>query len=177
MDWSPSRDFTQQICASYEAEIRRYNLYKGKSGKRWLVADVEDCASWVYVEGNPGSQGFGGREITYTLVDGTEVKLKGPWHTEPQSLFADTGVDIRDRFKTLGCIARDRKYRGKYGHELTMLDVLYVDKEETLGTFKRVEDKAQEMANELGETLYYYSQSSGGSSCGPVKPKKEAVSK
>jgi len=44
------------ICASADAEDRRYHKHVGKSGKIWLVADQEDCAGNVYVEGGPNSE-------------------------------------------------------------------------------------------------------------------------
>lgn len=39
-----------------------------------------------------------------------------------------------------------------------------------LGRHERIEEIAQEHADRLGKTVYYYMKSSGGSSSGPVKP-------
>ena len=61
----------------------------------------------------------------------------------------------------------------KGGLNTIMTDVLYIEKEPILGSFNRGEILAQEMANKLEKQVMYYSQSMGGSSCGPVKPKHE----
>lgn len=156
------------VCGSAEAESRRYHKHVGKSGKVWLVADQEDVAANVYVEGGPNSDGFGGRTLTFPLVDGTEIKLKGPWHANSEALFADTGVDVRDRVFTFVVISRDRKSGENY--ESIMVDVLYKDDAPQLGSFHRGDLLAREWAKEIDAPVFLYSQSSGGSSCGQVKP-------
>lgn len=156
------------VCGSAEAESRKYHKYVGKSGKIWLVADQEDAASNVYVEGGPNSDGFAGRTLTFSLVEGGEVSLKGPWHANSDSLFADTGVDVRDRVFTFVVISRDRKSGEHY--ESIMVDVLYRDEEPQLGSFHRGDVLARQWAKEIGAPVFLYSQSKGGSSCGQVKP-------
>jgi hypothetical protein len=156
------------VCGSAEAESRRYHKYVGKSGKIWLVADQPDAAANVYVEGGPNSDGFGGRTLTFTLVDGTELKLKGPWHANSDSLFQDTGIDVRDKHYTFVVIIRGRESGKQY--ESIMMDVLYKDDEPQLGSFHRGDLLAREWAQGLGAPVFLYSQSSGGSSCGQVKP-------
>ena len=47
-------------CGSEEAEKRCYKLLRGTSGRRWLVALQPNEADNVYVEGEVGSDGFGG---------------------------------------------------------------------------------------------------------------------
>ena len=164
------------ICGSAEAEANKYHVYAGRDGKRWLVADRDDCGDFVYVEGGPNSEGFAGRTINFPLVDGTELALKGPWHTNPEALFAATGVDVRDCHKTFGVISRDRKHYPQTfaptpmsGRDV-MVDVIYMDTEPRIGWFNRVKTIAQVHANLLGETVFYYQESADGSSCGPVYP-------
>ena len=156
------------ICGSAEAESRKYHKYVGKSGKVWLVADQPDAAANIYVEGGPNSDGFAGRTLTFPLVDGTEIKLKGPWHANSQLLFQDTGIDVRNRHYTFVVISRDRKPGKNY--ESIMVDVLYRDEEPQLGSFHRGDVLARQWTRELGVPVYCYSQSKGGSSCGQVKP-------
>lgn len=156
------------ICASAEAESRKYHKYIGKSGRIWLAADQEDAAANVYVEGGPNSDGFAGRTLTFQLTDSSEIKLKGPWHTNSQALFEDTGVDVRDKYYTYIVISKDRKYGEHY--ESIMVDVLYRDEAPQLGSFHRGDVLAREWAREIGVPVYCYSQSKGGSSCGQVKP-------
>lgn len=82
----------------------QYFKYLGKSGRLWLVTAQEDPAASVYVsnvdEGGPDyprERGFGSNLVTFGLVGGGEIKLKGPWHSNPESLFEDTGVDVRKK--------------------------------------------------------------------------------
>ncbi len=156
------------VCGSAEAESRRYYKHVGKSGKVWLVADQPDAAANVYVEGGPNSDGFGGRTLTFPLVDGTELKLKGPWHANSDSLFHDTGIDVRDKHYTFVVISRGRESGEHY--ESVMVDVLYKDDRPRLGSFHRGDLLAREWAQKLGTPVFLYSRSSGGSSCGQVKP-------
>ena len=101
-------DFTPQrqpmICGSAVAEQNVYWLHVGKNGHRWLVADRPDCGSYVYVEGGPDSDGFGGRTLRFELVTGEVLELKGPWHSNSEALFAATGVDVRDKHLTFGVV-------------------------------------------------------------------------
>lgn len=155
------------LCGSAEAESRRYHKYVGKSDKIWLVADQEDAGSNVYVEGGPNSDGFGGRTLTFLLVDGTELKLKGPWHANSQALFEDTSVDVRNKYRTFVVISRRREYI----EGLTvMVDVLYRDEEAQIGSFHRGDLLARAWAKEIGAPVFCYSESRGGSSNGQVKP-------
>lgn len=164
------------ICASAEAESRKYHKFVGKDGRIYLVADQPDAAANIYVAADPeelkpgyrGFQGFGGRTLTFKLVDDTELKLKGPWHTNSQDLFNNTGVDVRDKNYTFVVISRDRKSGKNY--ESIMVDVLYMDDGPQLGYFHRGDSLARQWAQHLGVPVYCFSQSSGGSSCGQVKP-------
>lgn len=145
----------RMICGSSEAQERRYKLYVGQ-GLRWLVADQENAADNIYVEGGPGSQGFAGRELTFKLVDGGEIRLKGRWHTNSHSLFQATGIDVRDKYFTFGAIGRDAK--GSMG----VSDVLYMDEDWTLGEYDRIEKKANLMAVEYGKLCFSYQSNIGG---------------
>lgn len=169
MDYQvPKRKMTSGIG---EAEKRKYRFFKGKSGKAWLVADVENAAEHIYVEGGKNSQGFGGAELEFELASGDGViKLKGPWHSNCDAFFCDTGVDIRDKHYTFVIVSRSVEYPGNIYNPL-MKDVLYMDKEPCLGSFYRGDELAQKIANELNETVKLYSESSGGSVCKPVEPK------
>jgi hypothetical protein len=155
-------------CGSREAEIRKYHKYVGKSGKVWLVADQPNAAANVYVEGGPNSDGFAGRTLTFPLVDGSEIKLKGPWHANSESLFADTGIDVRDCHYTFVVISR-RRESGPH-LETICVDVLYRDDEPQLGSFHRGDVLARQWAQWIGAPVHLYSGSEGGASSGFVKP-------
>lgn len=159
------------ICASSEAESKKYHMYVGKSGRRWLVADVRNAGEYIYVEGGPNSRGFAGRTLRFELVDGGFVELQGPWCTEPEGLFKDTGIDVRDKFLTFCVIAKRRRYIDK-GTRLVMVDILYKDDEPQLGPYGRPEIKAlaKKFATELGHSVQYHYSTLGGGSTGPVDP-------
>lgn len=155
------------ISGQGEAQSRKYHLYLGRSGKRWLVADQEAAAENVYVEGGPNSDGFAGATLTFPLVSGSEIKLKGPWHANADSLFADTGIDVRDKHFTFVVIAHDREFDNG---QTILTNVIHQDSEPILGSFNRGQILARSMARMLGHPVVCYSESSGGSSCGFVKP-------
>jgi hypothetical protein len=151
-----------------EAAKNTYHMVKGKHGQRWLYSSAENSADNIYVEGGEGSQGFGGSTLEFKLVSGEIVSLKGPWHSNPESLFCETGLDLRDKHATFGVIGQGRNY--EYGlHSPIITGVLYKDQDWIIGSFKRVEYLAKEIAKELEMDVMYYSQSMGGSSCSLVK--------
>lgn len=156
------------ICGQSDAQERRYHAYKGNSGKTWLVADQVNAAENVYVTNNPqnttsssqGFEGFGGATLKFKLVDGTIFEAHGPWHTEADGLFKDTGIDVRNTHYTFVVLAMARD-----GWPTIMRDVVYKDKEPVLGAF----DRYKELMKQYPQALQYYSKSSGGSSCGPTE--------
>lgn len=166
----------QQFCGSAEAEARKYRLHIGKSGRKWLVGDVPNSAEAIYVEGGPNSRGFAGRELTFPLVGGGEVKLKGPWHTNCDALLADTGIDVRDKTLSFCVIAKRRVQEtippSNIYSKTVLLDILYMDKEPVLGPYSRPEIQvmAKAMAVKLGHSIYLHKETHGGGGCGPVDP-------
>lgn len=159
-------DSYSMFSGSEEAESRRYHKVCDKRGRVWLYSDQEDAASNIYVEGGPGSDGFGGREITFPLVDGGEVKLRGPWHTNSGALMTATGVDLRDRHLTLVVVALERV---EIWPKTVLRGVIYRDDKPVLGRFDRGDEIAQRIADELNVSVYCYQQSKGGSTSGLVK--------
>jgi hypothetical protein len=157
------------ICGSYDAEIRKYKLYVGKSGRRWLVAIQPNEADNVYVEGGPNSDGFAGSILSFTLESGEVISLKGPWHTNADSLFNDTGIDIRDKHLTFVVIGLDRTHTDR-GYRTVIKDVIYKDKEPTIGAYYRGTKIAMQLAKELNRPVMCYSKSENGSSSGLVYP-------
>lgn len=159
---------SSMTCGSYEAESRTYKLFYGKSGKRWLVANQPNEGDNVYVEGEKNSDGFGGRILTFKLMDGTTVGLKGPWHSNADTLFEDTEYNARDKHLTIGIVAKYVKPDYYKGDLFT--SILHLDKEPVIGEYDRVQKIAQEFANKLKHEVRYAMKSTGGGSSGPVKP-------
>lgn len=151
------------VSASGEAESRQYTLFKGKSGRIWLVADQPNAADNIYVsDPKRGSEGFAGRVITFKLGGGSSISLQGPWHSNSESLLDDTGVDIRDQHLTFVVISREREIGEHY--EPIMKDILHIDSKPTIGSFQRGGHMAQRFAKKLGGPIWCYSESTGGSS-------------
>lgn len=147
-----------------------------------LEADAEDSVYWFWPSQHdePGamvhvggiyagkrSDGYGGRTLDFPTKDGV-IKIQGPWHSNTDALYERTGVDLRDKHRTIGVIALRR---GMEGNDSVLLDVVYADPDGGLvGTFDRIRDLAEKMATEANTVLFYYRKSSSGSSCGPVYP-------
>jgi hypothetical protein len=182
------------LCGQSEAQDRKYFKHIGKSGKIWLVADQPNSADSIYVEGGPNSKGFGGSTLEFQLVSSESIKcatpsdihrakngfhsdtfkyaetikLKGPWHSNDSALFADTGIDIRDKHYTLVVIGEEVKY-GKH-YETIVHKVLYKEEEPVLGFFHRGDILGREWAQKFGQRVFTYRQSRGGSTLGFVEP-------
>jgi hypothetical protein len=165
------KESTAMICGSAEAESRAYKKITTKKGRIWLVAVQPNEADNIYVEahasengpGYKGSRGFGGRTLSFKLDTGETIELKGPWHSNAKALYEATGYDIRDKHRTFGVVAM--RYESPY-----LRDVVYKDDGPTIGTYSRVDDIAQEIANHYKRRVYVYVRSEGGSHRGPVDP-------
>jgi len=167
------------ICGQSEAASRKYKKFQGKSGRFWYVSVQENEGDNVYVSpdvretkpGYRGFQGFGGATIPFELEDGTVDHVRGPWHSNCEALFQDTGYDARDKHLIFGVIARDfgPDPDNPWGQGI-MIDVIWMDEKPTVGSFDRVTELAKEIANKEGKPVICYSRSTGGSSRGQVKP-------
>lgn len=173
----PSMDILPQpmISASDEAGRVKYHMYKGKSGKRWLVGDVPDAENYVFMEGGPGSRGFGGRTLTFELVDGSTVEWTGPWKESARVLREDTGVDVRGTAPEYFVIALHRQY-GRGSQVTRMIGVLYVDVV-PMSLVDRVNSGlpyppqlAEEFADKLGHSVLLHCDFKGGGYTKPVNP-------
>ena len=69
--------------AQGEAVKLRYHAIEEKPEHYWLYADTDHPADDVWygtTNLDAKSEGCGGAVIPFTLVDGTVLKIKGPWH-------------------------------------------------------------------------------------------------
>jgi len=157
------------ICGSAEAENKVYKKVVGDSGSVWLIPQNDSPGEGVHVH-NPNdrdSQGYGGRTLEFLLTDGTVYKAAGPWHSNSDALYCDTGIDLRDKHRTFVVISLGR---GLDGGVIILEDVIYIDDAPKVGEFKRGDKLAQELADKLNRPVIRYSRSRGGSSCGPEYP-------
>lgn len=166
MDWT--EDQYRMTCGSAEAESRKYRRIEGSRGCVWLVAIQPNAGDNVYFHDpkDTKSDGFAGRTLQFPLEDGTVYSAKGPWHTNCDALFKDTGVDIRNQHQTFVVLAKERDYKNMRS---IMKDVVYMDDAPVIGDF----DRWKELAKQHPEAVYYYSKSSGGSSCGMIRRRED----
>jgi hypothetical protein len=130
---------------------------------------VVNCADGVHVtDPNPSGpfRGYGGSTLEFPLDDGTIDKVKGPWHTNSEAFFKETGINISDLHLTQVTIGTES---GKGFMEVGG-DVLYRENEPVLGPFMRGERIAQQLADVLDISVYCVRESAGGGSAGWHKP-------
>lgn len=171
-------NFTIPNYASVSArpnESTGHKIAVGTSGRVWLYQEGE---SRVHVSGGPGSRGFGGSTVSFTLADGLgKIDLVGPWASNADSFFKDTGIDVRNNFVTWGCVGRGREYDSNTG-ETRITDLIWFDLEATKGDFERVDFEAWALQEKSDVPLYAYVESEGGSHHGSVSmPYKMRIEK
>jgi len=150
-----------------EAVSNKYHKYLGKSGNTWLVADNDHAAENVYVTANPKNikgNGFGGATLKMPLVEGGEFLLNGGWNGNSEALFEDTGIDVRNQCRTFVVLSKEMVYTDDDTYRTILRDIVYMDKEPTLGLFSR----NKELIKKFPEAKYCYMQSRGGSCCGAI---------
>lgn len=141
---------------------RRVPCTNDRKGAWFYPVDHDEPGAHVYFDPfDNKSQGFGGATLSFPCDDGVTYNVKGPWHGNTESLFEDTGVDLRDKHRTFIVLSKDRILEG---YTTVMKDVVYQDpKGGIVGKF----DRWEELVKQYPEAKFYYSASRGGSSCGP----------
>ena len=152
-----------------------YKQYRGKSGKTWLVRVCDNPADYIFVEADKGEndpsyrgfRGYGGSTLKFNIEDGVILELRGPWHSNSNAFFGDTGVDIRDKHLTYYIIAKSRDHENFI---TVLVDVIEKDEKPVVGLFYRGTLQAMEIAKKLNRPVMLYCETNGGSSCGYVYP-------
>lgn len=157
-------------CGSYIVEGEIYKKVEGKSGATWLVP-VTNNPDQIHVDTHtPGSQGYAGRTLGFKLIDGFIYRAQGPWHSNSDSLLKDTGVNLTKLHLTYGVVGLSREcIKGSY-MSFKYYDVLYADVSPKIGSYSRIENLAQQLANDYGITLFYSVVSYGGGMSSSVTP-------
>lgn len=144
------------------AVIYRYHMIRNPDNFVWLYRDGDGAADNIYCGSDDPNNPSGGLDnitITFILTNGDSITLYGPWHTNAELLLANTGIDLTAKYNTFVVIGRFLKH--KDGRAIIQ-DVLYKDDQFTEGRFDRGNIKAQEIANNIKETVVCYSRSTGG---------------
>lgn len=150
------------ICGQAEASSKVYRKVEGKRDT-WYIPLNDWPTEGIQIDThNPKSDGYGGATLSFTLEDGTIDKVKGPWHSNSDSLFEDTGIDIRNTHRSRVVLFLSR------GRDLdTYNDVVYFEESPVIGAFDRYEEVCAKFQEENpGVQFYYLSITHGGSSSG-----------
>lgn len=147
-----------------------YKKLQGKGKHIWLVP-VNNDPSMIHVHTqSPSSQGYGGSNIEFKIDDGSIYMVKGPWRSNTEDLFLETGLDLRKNHETFGIIALDRRSVKHKPMQYDYFDVLHMDDGPVIGEFDRIEKMAQIKANDLNKNVYYQVQTAGGGQIGMACP-------
>ena len=145
-------------------------IYKVYDNRYYVPCNIENIADNIHYDDNPsnlptdnykgykGFRGYGGREIPFKLEDGTIKIIKGPWHTNSETLYNDIKLDIRNKHLTIGCLFLDRCK--SILNNFT--NVIYVDEEPVIGDYDRIKNMAIEYSKKYKQTIYYYMKSATG---------------
>lgn len=156
------------ICAVAEAEAHKYNYIKKGNATYFWAADVENSGDFIYCAFPDDKTGFAERILSFETLAGEVIHVAGPWHSNPQYLFEETGIDLRNKCYTFGIIAEERitvDYYTDYYDKVHLTENTW-----QLGTYDRIEALAKEYANLYGKPMYFASVSIGGSCRAMVRP-------
>ena len=71
-----------------------YERFTDPTGRTWLVRVGEDRHKHIWVESDMGHRGLDGSIRKYTLTDGTEIRLIGPWNSNREAFETATGKKL-----------------------------------------------------------------------------------
>jgi len=122
-----------------EIQNKLFNSVVGKNGKTYFY---NGNPTSVWVDGD--HEGSGGRTISYEMMDGDTVDLKGPWNTNAKDLLEQTGIDLTKMSYSFGLVFSTRQEALDF-QEGQHIMPLWSDESWTLGNFdggeKRMKDK------------------------------------
>ena len=122
--------------------------------------------------GFPRHRGYGGSTLKFTLEDGSVLECDGPWHSNGEALKKSTGIDLTDKHVSFVVVSREIG-QTKATLRTIMKDVLYSDTKPHIGKFNRGDEIAKLFVNQIGDKVYLYSKTDGGSSNGSVRPDEQ----
>lgn len=107
-------------------------LFRSVIGKNGATYFYNGNPTSVWVDGD--QEGSGGRTISYEMMDGDTVSLKGPWNSNPKDLLEQTGIDLTKMSYSFGLVFKTRQDALDFQNGKDVEPVLS-DKEWTLGEF------------------------------------------
>lgn len=140
--------------------IYTYNKIKGRSGDIWYYKDGKFAGDYIYVSNNDKS-GFYGHIICFKLVNGKVDEIVGPWHSNSETLFADTGINLTNKHATFIVLAKTK-------HDNVLNDIIYTDEFFIESEFNRYKILAEYYSKLCNCDIYYYQEYSGGKIVGKI---------
>lgn len=154
-----------------QVQFDTYRKVIGRSGATWIFpASGKFRAADIHCRSNKKdhNDGYYGSTLEWKLEDGSTCSLQGPWHSGPDALYEDAGIDLRQCHQTWCAVGRGVRFlRG--GH-LELIDPIYVDEEVQESAFDRGDKLGERLANKRREPLYVVRESSGGGCYGWMRP-------
>lgn len=144
-------------CITFKQDIST-SIYR-QNGAWYYPVNIINAGDWIIYDDYRDHSGFSGRKIELKMEDGSKTILNGPWHSNSEALFQQTGVDLRNKCASIGAISKSRDYKDS---ECVLIDILYKDNDVVIGRFDRIKELAHQMSKDLGVKLAYFSATSGG---------------
>ena len=169
---TPKYRFNTQFLPKKVLETpRKFQMVTQEDGVKWFVP-TDGEPSEIYKSGFD-KRGFGGRALTFTLLDDTEFSVIGPWNISADELYRHTNIDLRDKHRTMGIVAlRSEAFKfGGMGNDY--YDVLHLDFGPVVGTIDRIPNLAQDFANKHNITVVYQVVTAGGGQMGSKRPRHD----
>lgn len=147
-----------------------FNVHQ-KDSKTFLYPNCDNAADHIWVHDSNDQQGISGRVVNFKLFDGQTLSLQGPWHTNPNYLLRNGGPDLREKHRVRYVIALDRETNKVYGNPDKYWQILEAAPETgIICAFDYVSKKAQNLADERGQRVFYAQVTEGGSMTGSANP-------
>lgn len=160
--------------ADFKYRKPTFETHVGESGCTWLIPAVtvipnrgDHLYRTSYADVSRKGKGFAGGTLILPLLDGSDFELKGGWMGNSRQCFEDTGVDCRNMHMTYGAVGL---HRLPGGYMPGLYGLLHQDKAPQIGEYHRVENIAQQLANERKERVQYTVIAFGGGSAGGKDP-------
>lgn len=137
---------------SHLSLVKFYKRYEDRHGRHWFVpTDTRFPADDVWMW-NPNNQnGLNGTIRQFVLGPGSSVTVKGPWLSNAEHLYKETGVDVRDRSAV----------KMKVFRKLTK-QLLYQDHDWVVGSIDSCRDNAQHISNHNSTDVIAEIETAGG---------------
>jgi len=87
-----------------EIQNKLFRSVVGKNGRTYFY---NGNPTSVWMDGD--QEGSGGRTISYEMMDGDTVSLKGPWNSNAKDLLEQTGIDLTKMSYSFGLVFRNRR--------------------------------------------------------------------